>query len=228
MTWRLLETVVVAVVGEAGIAAVETGAMVATATVMIPFIRGRTTMVRSHTEMTVVVQVTEEGTMEAMEEADMAVVDMVEEVEVGIRINRIHTTRDLLTSPSHSLIPTEVMEGEVAMVAMVEIQLTHEAMPLAIIPMTLVLVAGIMLLRLSKIAIALTEMVSAVAVAAVMAVMVDMAQLHPSLRQVIHREEARLIAAISLVVGVEVGDRRRESDLYSDLCTFRGSIRISS
>ena len=217
-------------VGEAGIAAVETGAMVATATVMIPFIRGRTTMVRSHTEMTVVVQVTEEGTMEAMEEADMAVVNMVEEVEVGIRINRIHTTRDLLTSPSHSLIPTEVMEGEVAMVAMVEIQLTHEAMPLAIIPMTLVLVAGIMLLRLSKIAIALTEMVAAVAVAvaAVMAVMVDMAQLHPSLRQVIHREEARLIAAISLVVGVEVGDRRRESDLYSDLCTFRGSIRISS
>jgi hypothetical protein len=205
MTWRLLETVVVAVVEEAGIVVVETEAMVATATVMIPFIRDRTTMVHNHTEMTVVVQVTEEGTMEVMEEADMAVVDMGEEVEVGIRINRIHTTRDLLTSPSHPLIPTEAMEGEVAMVAMVEIQLTHEAMPLVIIPMTLVLVVDTTLLHLSKIVIALTEMVAAVAV---MAVTVDMAQLHPSPRQVIHREEARLIAAISLVVGVEVGDRR--------------------
>jgi len=225
MTWRLLETVVVAVVEEAGIVVVETGAMVATATVMIPFIRDRTTMAHNHTEMTVVVQVTEEGTMEAMEEVDMAVVDTVEEVEVGIHINRIHITRDLLTSPSHPLIPTEAMEGEEAMVAMVEIQLTREATPLAIIPMTLVLVADTTLLHLSKTVIALTEMVAAVAV---MAVTVDMAQLHPSLRQVIHREEARLIAAIPLVVGVEVGDRRRESDLYSDLCTFHGSIRISS
>jgi len=198
MAWRLLETVVVAVVEEAGIVVVETEAMVATATVMIPFIRDRTTMVHNHTEMTVVVQVTEEGTMEVMEEADMAVVDMGEEVEVGIRINRIRTTRDLLTSPSHPLIPTEAMEGEVAMVAMVEIQLTHEAMPL-------VLVVDTTPLHLSKIVIALTEMV---AVVAVMAVTVDMAQLHPSPRQVIHREVARLIAAISLVVGVEVGDRR--------------------
>jgi hypothetical protein len=204
MTWRLLETVVVAVVEEAGIVVVETGAMVATATVMIPSIRDRTTMAHNHTEMTVVVQVTEEGTMEAMEEAVMAVVDMVEEVEVGIHINRIHTTRGLHTSPSHSLVPTEAMEGEEAMVAMVEIQLTHEAMPLVITPMTLVLVADTTPLLLSKIVIALTEMVVTVAV---MADTVDMAQLHPSLRQVTRREAVRLIAAMSLAVGVEVGDR---------------------
>ena len=156
--------------------------------------------------------------MEAMEEADIVVVDMVEEVEVGIHINRIHTTRGLLTSPSHPLIPTEAMEGEEATVAMVEIQLIHEAMPLVIIPMMPVPVADTTPLHLSKIVTALTETVAAVAV---MAVTVDMAQLHPSLRQVIRREEARLTAAISLVVGVEVGDQLRASHLYSDPCTFR-------
>lgn len=51
---------------------------------------------------------------------------------------------------------------------------------------------------------ALTEMVVTVAV---MADTVDMAQLHPSLRQVTRREAVRLIAAMSLAVGVEVGDR---------------------
>ena len=208
MTWRLLETVVVAVDEEAMIVVVEIGAMVATATVMIPSIRDRTTMAHNHTEMTVVVQVTEEGTMEAMEEAGMAVVDMVE-VGVGIHINRIHTTRGLHTNPSHSLIPAEVMEGEEGMEAMVEVRLTREAMPLVTIPMTLVLVADTTPLHLSKIVIALTEMVVAVVV---MADTVDMAQLHLSLRQVTRREEPRLIVAMSLVVGVEVGDRRRTLD----------------
>ena len=201
-------------VEEAGIAVVETGVMVATATVMIPSILDRTTITHNHTEMTVVVQVTEEGTVEDTEETDMAAEDMVEEVEVGIHINRVHTTRGLHTSPSHPLILTEAMEGEAAMVAMVEIQLTREAMPLGIIPMILVLVADTMPLHPSKIVIVLTEAVADMADTAAMA------QLHPSLRQVIHREEARLIAATSLAAGVEVGDRPRASDPYSNFCVF--------
>jgi len=207
MTWRLLETVVVAVVEEDGIVVVEIG--VATATVMIPSIRDRTTITHNHTEMTVVVQVTEEGTVEDTEETDMAAEDMVEEVEVGIHINRVHTTRGLHTSPSHPLIPTEAMEGEAATVAMVEIQLTREAMPLGIISMTMVLVADTMRLHPSKIVIVLTATMAAVVDTADTAAM---AQLHPSLRQVIHREEVRLITATSLAAGVEVGDRPRASE----------------
>jgi len=197
--------VVVVEVEEAGIVVVETGAM---AIVTNHSIRDRTTMAHNHTAMAMVVQATEEATTEAMEEADMAeVVDMVE-VEVGIHINRIHTTRGLHTNRSHPLIPMEaleVMEGEVGMEAMEGIQLTQEAMLLATTPMILVLVADTTALHLSKIAIALTEVVVVVD----MADTVDMAQHHPSPRQVIHLEEVRLIVAMCPVVGVEVGDRLR-------------------
>lgn len=197
--------VVVVVVEEAGIVVVETGAMAAIAIVTTPSTRDRTTITHNHTAMAMVIQATEEATTEAMEEADMVVVvvDMVE-VEVGIHINRIHTTRGLHTNPNHPLIPMEVpevMEGEVGMEGMEENQLTREAMALAIIPTILVLVADTTPLHLSKIAIALTE------VLVDMADTVGMAQYHPSPRQVIHPEEARLIVAMSPVVGVEVGDR---------------------
>jgi len=179
---------------------VETGETEATAIVTTPSIRDQTTMARNHTAMVMVVQVTEEATTEAMEEADMAVVavDMVEEVEVGIHINRIHTTLVLPTNPSHPLTPTgarEVMEDEV-MVAMEEIQVTHKAMPLAIIPTILVLVADTMPLHLNKIVIVLTELVVVVAAA----VMVDTVDMAP------HPEEVHLIVAMSLVAEAEVGN----------------------
>lgn len=198
-------------VEEAGIVVVETGAMVATAIVTIPSIRDQITMAHNHTAITMVVQVTEEATMEAMAEADMAAaaaVDMVEEVEVGIHLNRIHTTCGLDTNPSHLLIPMEaleVMEDEVVMEAMEEIQLTHEAMPLAIILTILVLVADTTPLHLSKIAIAPTEL-AVMVVAVVMADTVVMAQPHPSPRQLTHPEEVHLIVAMSRVAEVEVGD----------------------
>jgi len=196
--------VVVVVAEEAGIVVVETGAMAAIAIVTTPSTHDRTTITHNHTAMAMVIQATEEATTEAMEEADMAVVVDMVEVEVGIHINRIHTTRGLHTNPNHPLIPMEapeVMEGEVGMEGMEENQLTREAMALAIIPTILVLVADTTPLHLSKIAIALTE------VLVDMADTVGMAQCHPSPRQVIHPEEARLIVAMSPVVGVEVGDR---------------------